>query len=413
MPKTNFKYIRAGYETGQPAHINFYDDVTNWSADDFVYEFQYLEKYVNPSEIVVHINSVGGSVVDGISVFSIIQNSKIRTKTINDGLAASMGSIIWSAGTEMYMKDYGLLMIHNPFNPNSSSDNEDAVKAFRKQLSVIYQKRFGLSNDQVSKIMDGEEGKDGTWYTADEAVNAGFIDRSHIIETSEAERASVSASVHGIKDLKEIVHIMASVTPEASVPKDNDKLNHNKTMEKDFILVAAQLGMSSDKATEANVQSRIKELLSAEASLSNVKAELQKSKDKITELNTTLAGKETAVQNLTKNLEDVKAELRVFKDAEEAAKNAEIEAFVDAAINDCKIPMDSRESWIAQAKANLDLTKQVLNSIPARANIGKEIANDVNNKKNAKSGLTDAEAEIKAKVDEVVGENFQFNTWKK
>lgn len=413
MPKTNFKYIRAGYEMGQPAHINFYDDVTNWSADDFVYEFQYLEKYVNPSEIVVHINSVGGSVVDGISVFSIIQNSKIKTKTINDGLAASMGSIIWSAGTEMYMKDYGLLMIHNPFCQNSSADNEDAIEAFKKQLSVIYQKRFGLSNEQVSKIMDGEEGKDGTWYTADEAVDAGFIDRSHIIETSEAERASVSASVHGIKDLKEIAHIMASVTPEASVPKDNNKLNHNKTMEKDFILVAAQLGMSSDKATEANVQSRIKELLSAEASLSNVKAELQKSKDKITELNTTLAGKETAVQNLTKNLEDVKAELRVFKDAEEAAKNAEIEAFVDAAINDCKIPMDSRESWIAQAKANLDLTKQVLNSIPARANIGKEIANDVNNKKNAKSGLTDAEAEIKAKVDEVVGENFQFNTWKK
>lgn len=412
MSKSNFKYIRAGYEAGMPAHINFYDDVTNWSADDFVYEFQYLEKYVNPSEIVIHINSVGGSVVDGISIFSIIQNCKIKTKTVNDGLAASMGSIIWSAGSEMYMKDYGLLMIHNPFNPNGSEEKSDAIEAFKKQLSIIYQKRFGLSEENVKAIMDGEEGKDGTWYTASEAVAAGFVDKSHIIETSEAEREKASASIHGIKDLKEIAHIMASIETEAKMADENTKLNHNKTMENNFILVAAQLGMASDKASEAAVQARIKELLAAETSLATVKAKLQESEKKISELNTTIVGKETAVQNLTKNLDDVKAELKVFKDAEEAAKNAEIEALVDAAIKACKIPSDTRETWISQAKGNLDLTKQVLNSIPARADIKSEIANDPLNHHNAKEGATDAEKEIQAKLEASVGTDFKFNTWK-
>lgn len=412
MSKSNFKYIRAGYEEGMPAHINFYDDVTNWSADDFIYEFQYLEKYVNPSEIVVHINSVGGSVVDGISIFSIIQNCKIKTKTINDGLAASMGSVIWAAGKEMYMKDYGLLMIHNPFNPNSSSDKEDSIEAFKKQLSIIYQKRFGFSEETVKSIMDGEEGKDGTWYTAKEAVEAGFIDGSHVIETSEAEREKAKASINGTKNLKEIAHIMASIGSNATMPKKNTKLNHNTAMENNFILVAAQLGMPSDKASEASVQARIKELLASEASLAQVKAELKKSEDTVAELRTQITGKETAVQNLTKNLEDAKSKLKVFEDAEAAAKNAEIEALVDAAIKTCKISKEDRATWISQAKTNLDLTKQVLDSIPARTDISAAIADDPQNHHDAKEGMTDAEKEIQAKLDASVGPNFKFNTWK-
>ena len=56
MAEAKFKYIRAGYQEGMPAHINFYDDVDYWSVNDFIYEFHYLEKYVSPSKIVIHIN---------------------------------------------------------------------------------------------------------------------------------------------------------------------------------------------------------------------------------------------------------------------------------------------------------------------------------------------------------------------
>lgn len=411
MSKTDFKYIRAGYKQGQPAHINFYDDVDYWSVNDFINEFHYLEEYIEPSEIVIHINSAGGSVIDGISIFAIIQNCKIKTKTINDGLAASMGSIIWSAGKEIYMKDYSLLMIHNPFNPNTKDDNNDAIDAFKKQLALIYQKRFGLSEDRVSAIMNGEEGKDGTWFTASDAVKEGFLQENHVIATSEAERTEVTAKINGISDLKEIAHIMASIKTEPTVPQNNIHNNKSNTMEKEFMLVAAQLGMSSDKATEVNVQARIKELLAKESSFNGVKDELDSVKSQIVELKATITGKDTAIDNLTQNLKNANAQLQVYKDAENAAKEKAISNLVDAAINVCKIKKEDRETWVSMATANFDLAKKTLDGIPARKNISGAIAEDPENHKNVKEGMTDMEREIKARVDEVVGPQFKFQSW--
>ena len=106
MGKKDFKYIKGKLQNGCPADIYFYTDVDYWSVQDFLYEFNYLINYIEPSVIRIHINSVGGNVVDGMSVFSRIADCTIPTECINDALAASMGSIIWAAGDELYMKDY-------------------------------------------------------------------------------------------------------------------------------------------------------------------------------------------------------------------------------------------------------------------------------------------------------------------
>lgn len=411
MSKNNFNYIRAGYKQGQPAHINFYDDVDYWSVNDFIHEFHYLEEHVEPSEIIIHVNSAGGSVVDGISVFAAIQNSKVKTKTINDGLAASMGSIIWSAANEVYMKDYSLLMIHNPFSPDSNDGQSDAVEAFKKQLTIIYQKRFGLSDTEVSAIMNGEEGKDGTWFTAAEAVSNGFLPEEHVIATSEAQRAEATAKINGISDLKEIAHIMASIKTEPNVQQDNIQSNKSNTMEKEFMLVAAQLGMSSDKATEVNVQARIKELLAKETSFKTMKDELDSVKNQVTELNAAITGKDTAIDNLTQNLNDANAKLKVYEEAETAAKEKAISDLVDNAINVCKIKKEDRETWVNMASVNFDLAKKTLDGIPARKDISGSIASNVDNHQEAVEGMTEMERDIKAKVDQIVGSQFKFTSW--
>ena len=60
-----------------------------------------------------------------------------------------MGSIVWAAGDKSLMRDYAILMIHNPFD--STEDNKDTegepdyVKAFRQQIEMIYMKRWGLT----------------------------------------------------------------------------------------------------------------------------------------------------------------------------------------------------------------------------------------------------------------------------
>lgn len=415
----DFKYIKGEYCCGEPAHIYFYSDVDCWSVDDFIYEFKYLMNYVEPSEINIHINSGGGNCVDGISVFSLIQDCKIPTKTINDGIAASMASVIWSAGDEQYMRDYAILMIHNPFAESKADDpkTKQVVEAFKKQLSVIYQKRFGLDEETVKDIMDGKEGEDGTFMNATEAVEKGFVSQSHIIETPQTVKDQIAAVLKGVIDPVSVtakIGAIASVFNQSTTKKSNNiqsvlSTQNSKTMNEEIKVVAAILGLTGEMATQEKVSASIKELLDIKSKFEGMQTELARVKNDLATTQTKLVGSETAVKNLTKNLDEAKASLKVYQDAEAAAQTARIEALVDDAIKACKISKESKEAWVNMAKADFDTAKTALDSIPAREDIQATIAGDKENQENAgKAPQTPMEKEIQAKVKSVVGETFKY-----
>lgn len=416
MAKKNFQYIKGKIESGMPADIVFYSDVSTWNVEDFIHEFNYLVNWCSPSEIRVHINSVGGNCVDGISVFSVIQNCTIPVTTINDGLAASMASIIWAAGNKCMMKDYALLMIHNPFiegeKPNEVTD------AFKKQLSIIYQKRFGFTEEKVAEIMDGKPGADGTWYTASEAVEAGFLKEEDVIETPKAVKDKVNACIAAlgkptVKGVGAVMNLLDDVSmPETlnNVEATTQTQNNNtiNTMANEISVVAAQLGLTGERATEANVSSRINELLGVERELTQAKADLNAKVTALAEAETKINGLNASVENLTKNYNEAKKKLDEFEAAEAAKKKAEIEALVDSAIKACKITKESRESWITQAQSCFELVKATLASIPARDDISHEIAQDQANHDNAEDGSKTEQQKAMDKVKAVVGERFEF-----
>ena len=226
MTKEDLKYVEGRVVAGQPADICFYDDVDRWNCNQFLAEFDWLIENT-PSKIRVHINSCGGSVVDGIGVFSKIIDCKIPTECIVDGIAASMGSVIWAAGDEVYMKDYALLMVHNPFIESNGAKTQNSVTdAFAKQLKTIYTKRFGFDEEKIESIMNGLPGDDGTFFTANEAVENGFLPKEHVIETPVAERNQVEAALKGEKNMAKIKAIMdlAVIAPfnQAINEKDNN-----------------------------------------------------------------------------------------------------------------------------------------------------------------------------------------------
>ena len=405
--KHNFKYIKGACMTGQPADICFYSDVEHWKVQDFIWEFDYLVNSVTPSVIRIHINSAGGNCIDGISVFSKIMDCKIPTQCINDGLAASMASIIWAAGDEIFMKDYALLMIHNPFIEKENGKEYDQVtEAFSKQLSTIYKQRFNLSDENVKSIMDGEEGNDGTFFTAQEAVLSGFLPESNIIKTPEAIKNRVAAS---LKDTKDIVKI-ESIMGLANIEEDNTiKTNQIKnSMEKnELTAIAAVLGLVGDKANEASVLAEVNKLKDASSQLETLKAELEDAKKSLTDAQTELNGSKASVANLTKDLETVKASLKEYEDAAEAARIKSIEEMVDQAIAECKLNKDDRETWIEAAQNNLELTKRTIAAIPSREKISEKVVSE-ESKKEAEEGLKDAEAEMKKLVNDAVGNDFEF-----
>ena len=420
MDVNNLKYVVGKAETNQPAIIRFFGSVDSFSTDCFNEEFLWLQDYVKPSKIVVLINSDGGSVMYGMSTFSIIQSCPIEVDCIIEGIAASMGSVIWAAGDHLYMHDYSILMIHNPFvydNDNEDANIKNMVNAFRKQIETIYVKRFGLSKDKVRAIMDGEGDADGTYLSAKEAVDAGILPATNIIKTSKQVVEKVKSQIEGVKNVASICDIMNSALKEVDENKllsevvsirtqNNQNFNpvvtgqEQNTMKENenvqFNAVTAQLGLEAETSLQS-VSARITQLINAESELKNVKNELG-------ELKIKFKGKETEVANLQKNLSDVEGQLKAYKDVEEDARNASIDAMVEDAIKAGKIDAGSKEDWVGMAKANLDMVKKTLDSIPGRDNIVDEIAKDPENKNDAEEAMKDVNAKLAEKVKAVVGD---------
>lgn len=420
MDVNNLKYVVGKAETNQPAIIRFFGSVDSFSTDCFNEEFLWLQDYVKPSKIVVLINSDGGSVMYGMSTFSIIQSCPIEVDCIIEGIAASMGSVIWAAGDHLYMHDYSILMIHNPFvydNDNEDANIKNMVNAFRKQIETIYVKRFGLSKDKVRAIMDGEGDADGTYLSAKEAVDAGILPATNIIKTSKQVVEKVKSQIEGVKSVASICDIMNSALKEVDENKllsevvsirtqNNQNFNpvvtgqEQNTMKENenvqFNAVTAQLGLEAETSLQS-VSARITQLINAESELKNVKNELG-------ELKIKFKGKDTEVANLQKNLSDVEGQLKAYKDAEEDARNASIDAMVEDAIKAGKIDAGSKEDWVGMAKANLDMVKKTLDSIPGRDNIVDEIAKDPENKNDAEEAMKDVNAKLAEKVKAVVGD---------
>lgn len=420
MDVNNLKYVVGKAETNQPAIIRFFGSVDSFSTDCFNEEFLWLQDYVKPSKIIVLINSDGGSVMYGMSTFSIIQSCPIEVDCIIEGIAASMGSVIWAAGDHLYMHDYSILMIHNPFvydNDNEDANIKNMVNAFRKQIETIYVKRFGLSKDKVRAIMDGEGDADGTYLSAKEAVDAGILPATNIIKTSKQVVEKVKSQIEGVKSVASICDIMNSALKEVDENKllsevvsirtqNNQNFNpvvtgqEQNTMKENenvqFNAVTAQLGLEAETSLQS-VSARITQLINAESELKNVKNELG-------ELKIKFKGKETEVANLQKNLSDVEGQLKAYKDAEEDARNASIDAMVEDAIKAGKIDAGSKEDWVGMAKANLDMVKKTLDSIPGRDNIVDEIAKDPENKNDAEEAMKDVNAKLAEKVKAVVGD---------
>lgn len=401
------QYVVGEARTGEVATIRFFGRITEEMTARFNEEFDFLENVIRPSLIRVLINSEGGSVLYGMSTYSTIQNAGVDTECVIEGMAASMASIIWAAGKRSLMRDYGILMIHNPMLPGEHADDvSEMVLAFRKQIETIYRKRFGLTKEHVRAIMDGEAGKDGTYFDASAAVKAGIIPAENVIKTSRQLCEKVHDRLRELTDMAAIQEMMTRVSAEnkpfadsASIltQTDNSNMENEKNLQGfEYGAIAASLGMKDKEVKD--VMARISEL----AVLEPKYKEVQKS---LSDAQTVIAGKDATIQNLQKDLATATSQLASYQKKEQEEMDTRIETLVEDAIKEGKIDREAKMQWVEMAKSNLTLAESTLASIPAREKISEEIASDPENVQTAAKGAEDLMAK---KVNEVVGANFQF-----
>ncbi len=129
---------------------------------------------VDTPNLTVRINSYGGSVSEGLAIYSLLSEFKGHLKTIVDGFACSAASVIFMAGEERVVPENGLLMIHNAWSYAEGDANvmkkmaEDLEKITQPSVN-IYTSKTNLSEKEIKEKMDKEE-----WITSQEAFEWGF-----------------------------------------------------------------------------------------------------------------------------------------------------------------------------------------------------------------------------------------------
>jgi ATP-dependent Clp endopeptidase proteolytic subunit ClpP len=151
-----------------------YDEIGYWgvTAQQFVKDLE----SVKSKTIHLRINSPGGSVFDGTSIYNALKQHPANVIVHIDGLAASISSIIALAGNEIRMSENAFFMIHEPWSMTMGTAEDlrkeaELLDKVRGTIASIYIKKSGMSEDEVLKLMADE-----TWMTAAEALALGFID---------------------------------------------------------------------------------------------------------------------------------------------------------------------------------------------------------------------------------------------
>ncbi len=151
------------------------DDMT---ANLVVAQLLFLESEDPKKEIKLYINSPGGSVTAGMAIYDTMQHVKPDVATICIGIAASMASVILSAGAKgkRYCLPNAEVMIHQVMGGAEGQASDIAISArhilrTKETLNKILAKNSGKTVEQVEKDSDRDY-----YMLADEAKKYGLID---------------------------------------------------------------------------------------------------------------------------------------------------------------------------------------------------------------------------------------------
>jgi ATP-dependent Clp protease protease subunit len=155
--------------------------VDDKSARDIVAKMLLLDADKPGEEIKFFINSPGGMVTSGMVMYDTMRLIKSPVSTICMGLAASMGSILLSAGTKgkRYIYPHAEVMIHQPslggYFQATSADIEIQANQMRKTKEIgakILAENCGKTVEQIMKDFDRDY-----WMDAKESVTYGIVDK--------------------------------------------------------------------------------------------------------------------------------------------------------------------------------------------------------------------------------------------
>lgn len=158
------------------ATVYLYDAIDpSWGID--AGEFAKSLNEITAKTIHLRINSPGGATADAEAIQVALQQHPAKVISHIDGMAASAATYIALSADEVEIADGGLFMIHNAWGVAIGNKSEmiyfaDLLGKIDANILRDYQAKTGASAEQIKTWMDAE-----TWFTAQEALTNGFVDR--------------------------------------------------------------------------------------------------------------------------------------------------------------------------------------------------------------------------------------------
>ena len=154
-------------------------EVTSHAASLIVAQMLFLESEDPDKPVNFYINSPGGSVTAGMSIYDTMQFIKCPVHTIVLGQAASMGSLLATAGEKghRYILPNARHMIHQPLGGASGQATDVEIQArellrWKTVLTGIYARHTGLDAEALRADMERDN-----FMTAEESVKYGLADK--------------------------------------------------------------------------------------------------------------------------------------------------------------------------------------------------------------------------------------------
>ena len=130
-------------------------------------------------DIWLYINSPGGSVTAGMAIYDTMQYIKPDVGTVAMGMAASMGQFLLSSGAKgkRFATPHARILMHQPLGGIGGTATDIKIQAelilhMKRQMAEITAEKTGKTVEQILKDNDRDH-----WFTADEALDYGFIDK--------------------------------------------------------------------------------------------------------------------------------------------------------------------------------------------------------------------------------------------
>ena len=180
-------------------------------------------KEAGEKPLTLHINSVGGDLFAGMSMYSLIKNYPGETTAIVDSICASAATLPMVACDKVVMQAPSTIMIHCAMmgtwgNKKELEKDIKALESLDNSIANAYEAKTGLDRKEILKLMEAE-----TWLDSKKAKELGFADEiDGKLMSDKAVKILIDANKRLVACLRDLEHSEDAAPPKRDTAKTND-----------------------------------------------------------------------------------------------------------------------------------------------------------------------------------------------